>query len=118
LRTISLVFVLAMTSGCAGPGVQEDAAEPRESTPPQLWSHHKSLQVPVAECAKKGFDALTELGFSGVVRNGNYSYGNFNESRAAVKCVEMPTGSFVYFAVASAKKEAAEDLRNRISRKF
>lgn len=61
---------------------------------------------------------LHALGFSGVVRNGNFSYGNFDESRAAVKCVDMSQGSFVYFAVASPKKEKAEDLRNRISAKF
>lgn len=118
MRTITVVLALAMTSGCAASRVQDGAAERRESTPLQLWSDHKSLEVPVGVCGEKAFNVLTALGFSGVVRNGNYSYGNLDESRAAVKCVEMPKGSFVYFAVASSKKETAEELRNRIAWKF
>jgi hypothetical protein len=76
------------------------------------------LEIPVAACGEKASITLTALGFSNVVRNGDYSYGNYQGSRAAVKCVPMPKGSFVYFAVASASKEAAEELRNRISWKL
>lgn len=94
------------------------ARERRPSIPLQLWSDHKSLDPPVAVCGEKAYNVLNALGFSGVVRNGNYSYGNFDESRAALKCVEMPKGSFVYFAVASRDKEPAEELRDRIAWKF
>lgn len=118
LRTGILLVVSAMMSGCAVSGVHNGAAERPGSAALHLWSDHKSLEVPVEVCGEKGFNVLTALGFSSVVRNGNYSYGNFDESRAAVKCVEMPKGSFVYFAVASPQKDKAEELRNRIARKF
>lgn len=118
LRAGIWLVVTAMISGCASSGVQNGAAERPESSPPELWSHHKALDVPVAVCGEKAFNVLTALGFSSVVRNGDYSYGNFDDSRAAVKCVEMPRGSFVYFAVASPKKERAQELRDRISAKF
>lgn len=118
LRTISRILVLAMTGGCAVPRVQNGVAEDQKSTPLQLWSGHESLEIPIEVCGDKAFNVLTALGFSSVVRNGNFAYGNFDESRAAVKCVDLPNGSFVYFAVASAKQETAEDLRNRIAWKF
>lgn len=118
MRIGAILLVLITLGGCAAPGVQDAPTERRQSDPPQLWSDHKSLDVPVGSCAERAFNVLTALGFSGVVRNGNYSYGNLDESRAAVKCVEMPKGSFVYFAVASPKKEKAEELRNRIAWKF
>lgn len=106
-----------LLSGCAASGTQ-DSEQPQEITPLHLWSHHKSLELPVSACGDRAFNVLRTLGFSNVVRNDNYSYGNFAGSRAAVKCVEMPKGSFVYFAVASTEKLAAEDLRNRISSNF
>ena len=117
MRTIALLAASVLFAGCAASGAK-DQAESKETTPLQLWSHHKWLELPVAACAEKGFKALTESGFSNIVRNGDYSYGNYQESRAAVKCVEMPKGSFVYFAVASTTKDAAEELRNRISAKM
>jgi hypothetical protein len=118
LRTITVLIVSTLLGGCVVSDVRNDAAERPSGTPPQLWSDHKSLDVPVEVCGEKGYNVLNALGFSNVVRNGNYSYGNFDESRAAVKCVAMPTGSFVYFAVASADKAKAEELRNRIAWKF
>lgn len=117
MRTIALLVVSVLFGGCAASGAR-DQAESKEITPLQLWSHHKSLELPVGACGEKAFSVLRTLGFSSVVRNGDYSYGNYEGSRAAVKCVEMPKGSFVYFAVASTQKEAAEELRNRISAKF
>lgn len=105
-----------LLGGCAASGTRDDAE--LRGTPLQLWSDHKSLQVPVAVCAEKGLNILNELGFSNVVRNGNFSYGNLGESKAAVKCVEMPRGSFVYFAVASRDKETAEKIRNSIAWKW
>jgi hypothetical protein len=53
-----------------------------------------------------------------VVRNGNFSYGNLGDNRAAVKCIENQGGSFVYFAVAGSNKESVEKLRNEIAWKF
>lgn len=118
LRTINLLVVAALLGGCATSGTQNEATDTKEVAPLQLWSHHKSLEMPVAACGDKGFNALRTLGFTSVVRNGDYVYGNFGEARAAVKCVEMPKGSFVYFAVASEDKATAEKLRNSISAKM
>ena len=86
--------------------------------PPQLWSDHKQLMTSVNVCAEKATVILSSLGFSSVVRNGNFSYGNLRGNRAAVKCVENPGGSFVYFAVAGSDKESVERLRNEIAWKF
>lgn len=116
LRTVNVVVVAAMLGGCAASDVKDEGAQ--EPAPLHLWSDHKILEIPVGACGEKAFTVLTEAGFSGVVRNGNYSYGNLDENRAAVKCVELRKGSFVYFAVASTDKETAEELRNRIARKF
>jgi hypothetical protein len=118
MRTTILLIVLAMMAGCAAPGMQNSANRRQQSTVLQLWSDHKSLDVPVGLCGEMAAGALTALGFSNVARNGFYAYGNFEDSRAAVKCVEMPEGSFVYFAVASPRKGTAEELRNRIARQF
>ena len=110
--TTSLLLLLAL-SGCS------DASRTNSrETVPQLWSDHKQLSVQIDVCATKGEEALTSLGFTGVVRNGAFSYGNLNGNRAAVKCVDVPGGSFVYFSVAGANKEAVEKLRNEIAHKF
>jgi hypothetical protein len=117
LRTISVLLVSTVSTllgGCAASGTQDDT-QANSVIPLQLWSDHKALEVPVAVCGEKGFNVLTALGYSNVVRNGNFSYGHIGENRAAVKCVEMPKGSFVYFAVASRDKETAENLRNAIA---
>lgn len=117
MRTLSLVAISVLLGGCAASGEREEAA-PKQTAPLELWSHHKLLQEPVAACGDKAVSALKSLGFANVVRNGDYAYGNYQGSRAAVKCVEMPEGSFVYFAVASTTREAAEKLRNQISTKL
>lgn len=85
---------------------------------PQLWSDHKALPVPVDVCAERAYNVLTGLGYSSVVKNGNYSYGNLAGNRAAVKCVENSGSSFVYFAVAGPERDKVEELRNAIARKM
>jgi hypothetical protein len=117
LRTLSVLLACTLLGGCAASGTR-DAADSKKVTPLQLWSHHKSLDMSASACGDKGLNILTTLSFTDVVRKDNYVYGVFGESRAAVKCVEMPKGSFVYFAVASRDKETAEQLRNAISAKM
>lgn len=89
-----------------------------ELAPPQLWSDHKQLSISVGTCSLKGYAALVSLGFSSVVQNGNYAYGNFLSNRAAVKCVANDKGSFVYVAIAGQHKEVVEKLRNELIRKM
>jgi len=109
-----VVLAAAVVSGCAAPSSKQSDTSP----PPQLWSDHKRLTVAVDACAAKARAALSSLGFSGIAQNGGYSYGNLNGNRAAVKCVEIAGGSFVYFAVAGAEREAVERLRNEIAWKL
>lgn len=110
---------IIIISGCSSMGVNNDSEiSIKKSKPPQLWSEHKILHIAVDVCALKGYSALKSLGFTGVVQNGNFSYGNFNDNRAAVKCVEMNGGSFVYLAVAGPEKKVVEKLRNEIAWKF
>ncbi|XPF93512.1 hypothetical protein ACM9HF_16010 [Colwellia sp. RE-S-Sl-9] len=85
---------------------------------PQLWSSHKVLNETPAQCANKGVGILTSLGFTSVIKNGDYVYGNFNKNRAAIKCVAIEKQTFVYFAVAGAKVKLVEELRNKISWKL
>lgn len=91
---------------------------PSVKSPPQLWSDHKRLNIPLRACGDLAFNVLNDLGYSNVIRNGNYSYGNFEENRAAVKCVEIAEGSFVYFSVAGPQKDVVERLRNQIAGKL
>ena len=120
LRTITLAIVVTtFTCACATSGANRNsAADGGGGVPPQLWSDHKLLAVPVGVCADRAFNVLNALGYSNVVKNGNYSYGDFNENRAAVKCVEGAGGSFVYFAVAGSQRETVERLRNQIAQKL
>ncbi len=76
------------------------------------------LQIPVSACAARAFKVLETLGYTSVVRNGEYSYGNFNENRAAVSASAREGGSFLYFAVAGPRKEKVEQLRNAIAHTF
>ena len=63
MKTIVLAIVVTiLTSACA-----------TSNRAPQLWSDHKALPVPVAVCAERAYNILTGLGYSSVVRNGNYS---------------------------------------------
>lgn len=112
---IFVFFILTLT-GCASSSSL--IPELPISKPPQLWSHHKQMNIPANACAFKGYNALKSLGFSSVVRNGNYVYGNYHSNRAAVKCVSSGKGSFLYLAVAGPDKETVEELRNEISWKM
>ncbi|WP_448547878.1 hypothetical protein [Thalassotalea fusca] len=85
---------------------------------PQLWSHHKQLNESPAVCAQKGVQILNSLGFTSVVKNGNYVYGNHSQNRAAIKCVTAYEKTFVYLAVAGADVKLVEKLRNQISWKL
>ena len=72
----------------------------------------------VSLCALKGLSALKSLGFTSVVQNKNFVYGNFHDNRAAVKCVPKGDASFVYLAVAGPDKAIVERLRNELSWKI
>ena len=113
MKTLILAVVVTVTtSACAHLGRKSD------EVPPQLWSDHKAMPVPVGVCAERAYNVLSALGYSSVVKNGNYSYGNMDGNRAAVKCVETSGSSFVYFAVAGPQRDKVEELRNAIARKL
>lgn len=61
---------------------------------------------------------LETMQFGSVVQNGNYVYGNHLQNRAAVKCVALDSGSFLYVAVAGKQKEIVEQLRNEVIWQF
>jgi hypothetical protein len=113
------IVVAAVTSGCASTTtVNVDSNTAPAGAAPELWSDHKALPMPVGACADQAFKTLTALGYTGVVRNGNFSYGTLNGNRAAVKCVATGGSSFVYFAVAGPQRTKVEELRNAIAYKF
>ncbi|MDP5191309.1 hypothetical protein, partial [Rheinheimera baltica] len=85
---------------------------------PKLWSGHKVLTLSAEQCAVKGKAVLETMQFGSVVQNGNYVYGNYLQNRAAIKCVALDQGSFVYVAVAGQQKKAVEELRNEIVWQF
>lgn len=68
--------------------------------------------------AAKGKAVLETMQFGSVVQNGNYVYGNHLQNRAAVKCVALDSGSFLYVAVAGKQKEIVEQLRNEVIWQF
>lgn len=107
------VFLAVFMTACASNKEIQTVALTKEF-PPQLWSDHKLLQASPDLCAIKGESILKSLGFSNVVKNGTYVYGNFSSSRAAIKCVSVPEGSFVYAAVAGPEVEVVRRLRNEI----
>jgi len=85
---------------------------------PQLWSHHKQLKISPELCALKGVNILNSLGFSSVIKNGDYVYGNFNQNRATIKCIGFENNTFVYTAIAGINVKQVELLRNKISWKL
>jgi hypothetical protein len=119
LKTVFPAIVIALiTSACATTtNVNLDSAQASGKSP-ELWSDHKALPMPVGACGDQAFKTLNALGYTGVVRNGNYSYGNLNGNRAAVKCVDTGGNSFVYFAVAGPQRTKVEELRNAIAHTF
>lgn len=94
------------------------AAAHENNAAPQLWSHHKLLEISAGECSNNALSILKALGFNSVVKNELYVYGNLNGNRAAIKCVKMANNSFVYTAVAGADVKLVEKLRNEISWKL
>ena len=102
------------------PGVPVQPAEAEPSpeailtSPPNLWSGHKAVSYSPDECASRGVKILEALSFIGVVRSGNYVYGNLLANRAAIKCVSHGNGTFVYAAVAGPEVRQVERLRNEI----
>ncbi|MBF7072309.1 hypothetical protein ISG33_02685 [Glaciecola sp. MH2013] len=126
IKYLSLALIITL-SGCAVS--QKEMPEPKVVTEtklvtvekeytPQLWSHHKTLKETPEVCAMKGESILNSLGFKSVVKNGNYVYGNFNNNRAAIKCVKVSKQTFVYTAVAGADVKLVEKLRNEIASKL
>ncbi len=116
---MKIFYVLLFVVGLAGcTSTAPVIPELPVSKPPQLWSSHKLLEITADACGVKGYSALKSLGFSSVVKNKNYVYGNYHDNRAAVKCVPMGSGSFIYLAVAGPTKEMVEKLRNEISWKM
>lgn len=92
------------------------ASVPKEPKLPQLWSGHKLLPVSVQVCAEKAQAALTTLGYANLIQKGHFSYGNLKGNRASVKCVEIPAGALVYFAVAGRDRDTVGTLRNDIAK--
>lgn len=85
------------------------------SSVPQLWSHHKILDLNSEECAIKGQIILEALNFTSIIKNDKYVYGNLHGNRATIKCVDLSGKSFVYTAVAGANIKRVEEIRNKIS---
>lgn len=118
MKKLMACMLVALT-GCVNVNTQpEPVATEVAPEPPQLWSDHLWLEIPVQACAKQGLRSLQSLGYNQTVRNGNYSYGNFAANRAAVKCVENGTGSLVYLMVAGPDRKTVEKLRNELVRQF
>lgn len=99
--------VVAPSQAAAIPVVKKDKI-------PQIWSDHKIVQMSVETCATKGVDILTTLGFSQIVKNGSYVYGNYINNRAAIKCTAVTEHTFVYAVVAGPNVKQVERLRNEI----
>ncbi|MCJ8317984.1 MAG: hypothetical protein MJK12_00015 [Colwellia sp.] len=97
--------------------VSSDTADINTSRP-QLWSHHKILDVSAEECAITGKKILQTLGFTSITKNDKYVYGNIGSNRAAIKCVSLSDKSFVYTAVAGENVKVVEKLRNKIAWKL
>ncbi len=110
ILTISLVLLMA---GCSNTK-HKDEFTIVPVKPPHIWSDHKKLDLTPDICALKGESILKSLGFTAIVKNGTYIYGNFNDNRAAVKCVENGSGVFVYAMVAGPVVDIVERLRNEI----
>jgi hypothetical protein len=116
VSTLILDFIYAET----GPDETIIFAEANQDNNllPQLWSHHKLLEISADECSANALSILNTLGFKSVVKNELYVYGNLKGNRATIKCVSIANHSFVYTAVAGANVKLVEKLRNEISWKL
>jgi hypothetical protein len=113
LSTIILDYIYSET-GPDESHVYSDTNNDHSSVP-QLWSHHKILDLNSKECAIKGQVILETLGFTSIIKNDKYVYGNLDGNRATIKCVDLSGKSFVYTAVAGANIKLVENIRNKIS---
>ena len=86
--------------------------------PPQVWSHHKMLGVEAGVCAKTARQAVMDLGFAEVSTREDYTYAHRGSNRAAIKCVSMDRGTFMYLAIAGPDWKAVKKLRDDIAAKF
>lgn len=107
--TLSLLALLLI----AGP-LQAAPSTP----PPQIWSHHKLLEIEAGVCAKVARQAVMDLGFAEVSTRDNYTYAHRGPNRAAIKCVSLDRGTFMYLAVAGPDWKSVEKLRNDLAAKF
>ncbi len=103
-------------AGDRGPRVPGQPAS--TNIPPELWSGHKRMSMPAGRCAEFAQRVLSDLGYAQVVRNEDYSYGNFKGNRAAVKCFASNDESLVYFAVAGPRRDEVEQLRDSIAERL
>ena len=111
LIRFTLALLVAVALSACNPSTSKPA-------PLQLWSDHKSLAVSPEVCSEKARAAVGALGFTEIVKKDNFTYANHGPNRAAVKCISMQGGSFVYFAVAGPDKASVEKLRNEIAWKL
>jgi len=129
MRVIFLVFSLILVGCSSNPknmnpqtvSVENIQSEKKielvtieKDTIPQVWSDHKVLKMTTEACSNKGVDILTTLGFSQIVKNGTYVYGNYINNRAAIKCTDVGNNTFVYAVVAGPHVKIVERLRNEI----
>lgn len=128
MKWIVSLAVLLIVTGCASssPKQQPQAVEKlkvvtvQKEFPPQVWSNHKVLTISKFECAKKGVEILSSLGYTHIVKSshGQYVYGNYSSSRVAVKCLSVEGQTFMYTVVAGAEVDVVERLRNEIMWQF
>ena len=78
---------------------------------PQVWASRRELR-------RKSRFAVHPMSDKSESVPGCFATSAPPENRAAVKCVEMGEGSFVYFAVSGPQKETVERLRNQIAQKL
>jgi len=126
MRKIFL-FMMVLACGCSTsytiqpshnadiPGTGDVKVVTIKNTPlPQVWSDHKLVTYAPDVCADKGVDILKTQGFTDVIKNNTYVYGNYVNNRAAIKCTEVEEKTFVYAIVAGPDVEIVERLRNDI----
>ena len=112
------VILLALLALAACNQTNTKAPVSETGAPPQLWSYHKVLDMPVASCAIKAKMTLEALDYQKVVQANDSAYGNQGGNRAVVKCAEIPSGSLIYLTVGGADAKAVEKLRNAIAGKL
>jgi hypothetical protein len=120
VKLFAVVFLILL-GGCASNAVKEHNHEKeievhtiQKEFTPHVWSDHKILKISTEACAEKGTEILESLGFTQIVKNGSYVYGNYSNNRAVIKCTSVGESTFVYAVVAGPKVKVVEKLRNEI----